>query len=280
MTLPLRSSDPTVARSGAAAPARGASAGALRKMLVERFPGSVLLPERVVPPIPTGLEALDAILPGGGLPRGRVVVWQSAAGGATALVRAAAGGLLARGERVAWIDGARRLGPHWVDGPLVVRPAAPELALRAAEILLRSGGFALVVLGGVEPDQTAMLRLSRMAHEGGGGFVAITSRTLGASLRLTSRYLLAQYSGPRNPFGERALIDTVAVEIEARAPGWQSRTVLRIPVAPCDFRMALEPGLPDRRGVTGEPAGRISGRPGGSPRVGPSRRRHRRRLEA
>jgi hypothetical protein len=226
------------------------SATALRDLLANRFPDAVLLPERAAPPLPTGLVELDRILPGGGLPRGRMVAWQLA-GGAAAVLRAAAAGVLARGERVAWVDGARVLGPQWTDGPLVVRPARPELALRAAEILLRSGGFALVVLSGIDPDPTGMLRLSRMAHEGGGSFVAVTSRTLSASLKLSSRFLPAEYSGALDPFGSLARLETVAIAVEARAPGWSARARLRFPCAALDLRLALDPGLPDRRGALG-----------------------------
>jgi hypothetical protein len=229
------------------------TSGALRTLLANRFPDAVLLPERTSAPLPTGFAPLDAILPNGGLPRGRLVVWQRAqgGGGTTAVLRTAAAGILARGERVAWVDGQRLLAADWPDGPLLVRPSSPELALRATEILLRSGGFALVVLTGVDPDATDMLRLSRMAHEGGGGFVAATARTLTASLRLSSRYVPAEYHTSSGPFGERARIDTVAIAVEARASGWKSSATLRLPVSSFDLRLALETGLADRRGVGG-----------------------------
>ena len=224
-------------------------AGSLRAQLQERFPNAVPLPERVVPPIPTGLAMLDGILPHGGLPRGRLTVWQSPLGGAGALLRAASLSIVDRGERVAWIDGARTLGHQWIDGPLVVRPASPELALRAAEILLRSGGFALVVLAGIDPEPTAMLRLSRMAHEGGGGFLAVTRRSLTASLRLTSRYLPEKHRIVPGPFGHSAAIVSVAITIESRAPGWKAATTLHVPFVSHDLRLSLDPELPDRRGA-------------------------------
>jgi hypothetical protein len=222
---------------------------ALRALLVERFPDAVALPDRSVRPVPTGIGEFDRILPNGGLPRGRMVAWQRQAGGATALLRAACSGLLSRGERVAWIDGANTLGAHWTDGPIVVRPDGPELALRAAEILLRSGGLALVVLTGVDPDQSQMLRLSRMVHEGEGAFVALTERTLTASLRIVSSYLPDRYRWALGPFGEVAAVEAVAVRIEARAPGWSADTVLFLPARFHDLRLSLEPGLADRRGL-------------------------------
>ncbi|MGE0553822.1 MAG: hypothetical protein AB7R55_10380 [Gemmatimonadales bacterium] len=220
----------------------------LRRALHARFPEAVLLPERSVPPLVTGFAPLDRLLPNGGLPRGRLVVWRGQGGGATAILRTTAMSLLARGERVAWIDGRRVLSDQWADGPLVIRPRDPELAFRAAEILLRSGGFALVVLAGADPDSTATLRLTRMAHEGGGGFVAVTDRTFTASLRIESRYLIEEFERSVDPFGDLARLDRVALRIEARAPGWQAHTTLRLPLSPFALRMALDPELPDRRG--------------------------------
>jgi hypothetical protein len=223
--------------------------GALRALLVERFPDAVALPERSIRPVATGVEPFDRILPNGGLPRGRVVVWQRQIGGATAVLRAAVSGLLAKGERVAWVDGQNTIGPHWTAGPIVVRPKNRDVALRAAEILLRSGGLTLVVLTGVDPDQTEMLRLSRMVHEGEGAFVAITERTLTASLRLVSSYQPDRFRWIPGPFGEAAMVESVAVLVEAKAPGWSARTTFLFPVRSHDLRLSLEPDLADRRGL-------------------------------
>lgn len=236
MTAAVRSLHPTLDQ------------GALKRLLIERFPDAVLLPERTVPPVPTGLADFDRVFPGGGLPRGRVVVWQVQAG-ATAVLRAACGGILRRGERVAWIDGLRSLGADWIDGPLLIRPRDPAMALKAAEILLKSGGFSLVVLGGVDPDQQAMLRLSRMVHEGQGGFVALTSRTLTASIRLTSRFLLDRFRWAAGPFGEVAAVEAVSLELTATAPGWSRAATFTLPAPSHDLRLALDPCLADRRGA-------------------------------
>jgi len=221
----------------------------LRALLVDRYPGAVLLPEQSTPPAPTGIAAIDRILPNGGLPRGRVVTWQAPTGGATAILRAACHERLAQGERAAWIDGLHTLGSHWIDGPLVLRPRSPELARKAAEILLRSGGFGLVVISGAPLDHGDMLRLSRMVHEGGGAFVALTSQRLAASLRITSRYLLERFSWSPGPFLWPARVDRVGLEIGAKAPGWNAHTVLELPLDSHDLRFALEPGLADRRGL-------------------------------
>lgn len=221
---------------------------ALRTLLTERFPGAVLLPERPIPVFATGLQAFDRILPNGGLPRGRITVWQSLAGGGTAVLRSAVASSLGRGERVVWIDGGRSIGPHWSDGPLVIRPPTTEMARKAAEILLRSGGFGLVILTGVPLDSAAMLRLSRMVHEGGGAFVALAEAHHTAMIRVTSRYLMNAMRSVANPFGEVASIEQVAIRIEARSPGWHAHTLLELPVRSHDLRMSGTPGVADRRG--------------------------------
>ncbi len=221
---------------------------ALRRLLVERFPDAVLLPDRASPPVATGLAEFDRIFPQGGLPRGRLVAWPTQVG-ATAVLRAACHGLLQRGERAAWVDGQRALGGEWIDGPLVIRPRDESLALKSAEILLRSGGFSLIVLTGVEPDQSALLRLSRMVHEGQGAFIAVSPRTLTASIRLSSRFLLDRFRWSVGPFGEVAAVETVALEVAATAPGWSRSATLTLPAASHDLRHALDPDLADRRGA-------------------------------
>lgn len=222
--------------------------GALRTLLAERFPDAVVLPDRRVPSFPTGVLDFDQILPNGGLPRGRITVWQSLTGGGTAVLRASVSASLGRGERIAWIDGARSIGPQWNDGPMVIRPRSPDLARKAAEILVRSGGFGLVVLTGVPLDSAAMLRLSRMTHEGGSAFVALADAHHTAMLRIVSRYVPRDISVLASPFGDPALIERIAVRVEARSPGWHAHTLLTLPVRPHDLRLSLTPGLADRRG--------------------------------
>src|SRR5688572_17519676 len=49
---------------------------ALREALEQRFPNAKPLVFRTAGAVSTGLAALDAMLPGGGLPRGRLSLWQ------------------------------------------------------------------------------------------------------------------------------------------------------------------------------------------------------------
>lgn len=222
---------------------------ALRNLLVERFPDAVLVPDRATPPLPTGFSVFDRLLPNGGLPRGRMVTWTSLEGGATAVLRAACASLLGTGQRVAWIDGARTIGPSGFDGPLIVRPDDGALALRSAEILLRSGGFALIVMTGCDPEHQGMLRLSRMVHEGQGAFVALTARSLTATVRVSSRFLLDRFRWATGPFGDVAAVESVAIEITVKASGWSRSAFLNLPAASHELRLSVEPGLADRRGT-------------------------------
>jgi hypothetical protein len=236
---------------GAPTPTPTTTPANLRALLIEKFPTAVVLPERRQAVFPTGIGAIDRILPNGGLPRGRITVWQSPMTGGTAVLRAAVSESLGRGERVAWIDGARSLGPHWETGPLVVRPRSPDLARKAAEILLRCGGFALVVLTGLDLDSGGMLRLSRMVHEGGGAFVALTASAHTAMLRLSSRMLYDRLRASSGPFGDLALIERVTIRVEARSPGWSAHTLLHLPTRHHDLRLPFDPDLADRRGDLG-----------------------------
>ncbi len=221
----------------------------LRSLLEERFPDAAPLTHQTVHPVATGIQRLDAILPGGGLPRGRLSVWMPQ-GGATAILRAACHTTVRAGERAAWIDGLGTIaGQFWDEGPVLVRPSNRRNALRCGEELLRCGGFALVVLAGAEPAGTEMVRLSRAAREGGGAFVALTTHTSMASLRVTSRLAPHGYLWRKGPFGDPADAHSATVYVSAQSLGWNRQTEFQLPIVPHDGRMALEVGLPDRRGV-------------------------------
>jgi hypothetical protein len=109
----------------------------------------------------------------------------------------------------------------------------------------------LVVLTGLDLDSAAMLRLSRMVHEGGGAFVALTTAHHTAMLRLSSHFLPDQLRASTNPFGEIAKIERVTIRIESRSPGWNAHTLLHLPARHHDLRLPFEPSLADRRGDLG-----------------------------
>ncbi len=220
----------------------------LRLLLEQRFPDATPVTHRTAEPVATGIQLFDAILPGGGLPRGRLSVWMPQ-GGATAILRAACLTVASTGERSAWIDGLGTVaGQFWDEGPVLVRPANRRNSLRAAEELLRCGGFSLIVLTGSEPAGTEMVRLSRAAREGGSAFVALTSHTSMASLRLVSKIMPHSYVWRRTPFGDPAEACSASIRVRAQSLGWNRHADIRVPVVQHDLRSTLEPGLPDRRG--------------------------------
>ena len=221
----------------------------LRALIEQRFPNAVPLHQRSTDPVASGVEALDRILPGTGFPRGKLSIWEPN-GGVSAVLRATCRSTLTMGERAAWVDGALTVaGSYWDDGPLLLRPKTRVHALRAAEELMRCGGFGIVVLTGVDPHGTETVRLTRAAREGGSALVTLSRDSGLASLRITSRLLPNSYRWRRDPFGDPAEAQLVVMRVRARSPGWNAATEFGIPVMPHELRLALEPGLADRRGL-------------------------------
>jgi hypothetical protein len=222
----------------------------LREALERRFPEALPLVPGAAAGVGTGIQALDALLPGHGLARGRLTAWRPG-GGATAVLRSACEAVVRRGERSAWIDGAGVQGADfWRDGPLLIRPATEREALASAEELLRSGGFALVVLTGVghEAGREAV-RLARAARAGGAAFVAGVAEAMVAHLRVVSRIAPRGYRWRYDPFGEPVQVVAVQLEVEASTLGWSGRSTFELPVRTHHPRLSPEPRLVDRRGA-------------------------------
>jgi recombination protein RecA len=224
----------------------------LRRALEERYGATLPVRYGSAQVVGTGVAALDALLPGGGLPRGRLTQW-APGGGATAVLRTACAAAVERGERAAWVDGAGTLvAEQWSASLLLLRPASEVAALLAAEELLRSGGFALVVLSGAG-DRLARdgvsVRLTRGARAGGSVFVAITERAPVAQLRLKSRVPVDGFTWLHDAFGEPVAAQSVRVEVEASALGWSGHTAFTLGVLERGERVAAESGLADRRGA-------------------------------
>ncbi len=222
----------------------------LRRLIAARFPDAVPLPERQREGIATGVQAWDRLLPGGGLPRGRPTLWDAGhSAAATALLAHASRATIAAGWRTAWIDGSHTLGPGWVDGPLVLRPRTPNLGLSFAELLLDSGGFALVVMAGVPLERTTLFRLARAAHEGGGAFAVIADGHLPAALTLRSNWLAGSAVKATSPSGEVARLISLPVSLEVTTSGMKKTAVIGCTVPSHEVRQRLTPGLVDRRGA-------------------------------
>jgi hypothetical protein len=227
------------------------SIAALRALIEQRFPDATPLTggAQTAEQVATGIDALDRVLPNGGLPRGRLSVW-APQGGATAILRATCYSVVLQGERSAWIDGDNTVaGAFWSNagGLYLVRPKTRIHALRAAEEMLRSGGFSVLVLAGTEPQGTETVRLTRAAREGGAALVSIGTAASMASVRLTSK--LMRYRWRRTPFGDPAEAQDVTVRVHARSVGWNAHTDFPIPVTHHELRLSLESELADRRGL-------------------------------
>ncbi|CAN5729648.1 hypothetical protein BH23GEM10_BH23GEM10_08020 [soil metagenome] len=243
----------------------------LRDALERRFPEAVPLGRgtaataATAATVATGIAVLDGLLPGGGLVRGRLTLWQPG-GGATAVLRAAGDAVVARGERAAWIDGAGvQVADAWRRGPLLVQPAAGSsgssgssnwagssgaAVLESAVELTRSGGFGLIVIAGAERETgREAVRLSRAARAGGAALVVMTAEAAVAPLRVRSRLTPDGYRWRLNPFGEPVDVVSVRVEVEAAAMGWSGRCAFDLPLRSHGARLAPEAGLVDRRGA-------------------------------
>jgi hypothetical protein len=127
----------------------------LRTRIIQYFRDATRLEEESGVAIPTGWAALDAVLPGGGLAPGETAVLEgSAGGGALALAAAWAKSALVHGEPVAIVDTFGSALPHaFLDVPsgrdapplFLIAPPEPRHAWAAIDIVLRGGGFGLVV---------------------------------------------------------------------------------------------------------------------------------------
>lgn len=234
---------------GSAATSAAGTLRGLRELLDRNFPDAIPVPRQRTEVVATGIGELDGILPNGGFPKGRLSVW-APRGGATAVLRAACRQAVSNGERAVWVDAAGTIaGAFWEPGPVLIRPKSRLHALRAAESLLRSGGFAIVVLAGADPGGTENVRLSRAAHEGGGACVALTPSASTAALRASSTIRPGGYVWRRDPHGDPAAVDAATLDVRVMSLGWHRRARLVIPVLRDELRLALGLDLPDRRGV-------------------------------
>src|ERR1700683_278735 len=102
--------------------------------------------------VPSGFAELDALT--GGLPRGRLTeIYGPASSGRTSLGLAVLAMRTAYGEACAWVDASDSLDPYSAHRMgaalrrlLWVRCCRLEQAIQAADLLLASAGFGLVVL--------------------------------------------------------------------------------------------------------------------------------------
>lgn len=221
---------------------------------------------------PTGLAPLDRLL-GGGLPEGCIVELGALGGAASALAARVAARFTREGRLVAWLDRGDAFDPRaaaeaGVELPRLLwcRPVEDREALRAADALLASGAFPLVVFDLRDPRQPkrrvgfaqgAWLRLARDAEaarasllvlgEGAGSFAAATL----APVRRRSRFL---GTGPGRTYEGME----VAWRLERNKLGLQPGEASLFFRAPSHFLRDLPAPAPGQKRVEKEakPAGR------------------------
>ena len=234
-------------------------------------------PPPPTPALPTGVAALDAVLVGGGLPRGRLTEILGPTGsGKTTLTRAVVESTVAAHGWVAYVDAQRTLDARdWVHlgdavGVWIIRPRDAGRAAWCADVLLRSGAFALVVLDGAPAlTKSAAVRLTRLARESNAVLVLLADRTGAASQLGGAVRLLVERTTPgkrRHPppithhpppvegdgWGVVGAPRTIAVRVEK---GGTLRTVEVRCAIGVARRLCTHPEVPDRRGVARGPVG-------------------------
>ena len=213
------------------------------------------------PGLATGLAALDAALPNRGLPRGRLTELVGAPGsGKTTLVRRMVERAVGDGWWVAYVDAARTLAPRdWAHvgttGLWVVRPGEAARGAWCADVLLRSGAFALVVLDGAPMlARGVAVRLTRLAREADAAFLVLGDDAKASELAGSLRLRVARQSERttrRRSIGDVATrqVERITVVIEKGGP-YQTVNLGEvnrgIEVA---RRVRTHPEVPDRRGV-------------------------------
>jgi energy-coupling factor transporter ATP-binding protein EcfA2 len=241
-------------------PVTDAARPASLAMLRQRLASVTEAPHAEVRALATGVAVLDAALTRGGIPCGRLTELLGARGaGKTTLLRHLVRATIARGLWVAYVDAARTLAPRdwaaaaraeparahgggggspalWMVRPPRGEPHSRPRAAWCAELLLRSGAFALVVLDGAPPLTSAVaVRLARLARDGGSAFVVAAdddaaAAALGGALRLR--------------VARSKRVDRITVEKGGR------RTTVEVEhERTLAHRVCAHPEVPDRRGV-------------------------------
>ncbi len=273
------------------------SIAALRQQLAEIVEGG----RPAMPGLATGMAALDAVLPGHGLPRGRLTEITGAPGsGRTTIARQLVAATLRAGWWVAYVDAARTLAPRdWAalgahDSLWVVRPDDPARGAWCADVLLRSGAFGLVVLDGApalsRPVAVRLVRLARASdaafvllapdgqHAGVAGALQLRVQRVRAKRKTEPFDLTARLEGPARAGAIGAGAGTGAparpeprrlfITIEKGGPAQR----VEVECASDEVRHAArrvreDPQVPDRRGVA-----RRGGKPRAKQHVADSRR--------
>jgi hypothetical protein len=209
--------------------------GSLARASELRFAGAGALVWRL------GWPELEAALPGG-VPRGQVIEWAGPrSAGKTTALRQMVWAVRDAGAGAAYVDGTGTLTPApWVGGKSglgepapfwVVRPPEPSDVLAAAEELVRSGAFGLVIAEGASWSRGLVIRLQRLARGTGAALVAVVDRS--------GRVPMA---GFRVRFSSDPRRRSYRVQVQGRGPIREVSYVHGLP-----YRLPEDSGLPDRR---------------------------------
>jgi hypothetical protein len=166
-------------------PVPSQTVSALRSLLAARFPERTRKPHGGVP---ASVGPVDDAL-GGGLPAGRLTELVSAvpSGGGQTVVASLIAATQAARQRIALVDGSDAFAPEAVPGDMLrhlvwVRCRTPEQAFSVADILVRDGNYAVVVLDLRGCAERALRRTPaslwyRLQRAAEGGSVAVLVQT-------------------------------------------------------------------------------------------------------
>jgi hypothetical protein len=208
----------------------------------------------------------------GGIPRGRLTELHGPlGGGSTTLVRAIAIQAVKAKRWVAYIDAERTLAPKdWAalgkTGRFwTIRPKAPEQAPWCADVLLRSGAFALVILDSAPPLTRAIaIRLERLARDRNAALLVLSegersSAVLGATARIHCERLPSAFGLRPSALDLRRLSlvrqrsvapsTSLRITVEKGGAGGSPHVVEIAYATPLARRLCAHPEVPDRRGV-------------------------------
>jgi hypothetical protein len=208
---------------------------------LRRGGGPAAAPRRLA----TGLVDLDRLL-GGGFARGRLSeVAGPVSSGRTSLALALLARVTRKGEVAAAIDAADAFDPASaraagarLDRVLWVRPPGTREALKSAERLLETGGFALLLLDLARPDAEAGPRVAgsawpRLARAAAAAETAVV--VLSAGRQTGTAADLAVEMGPARPgfTGTPPLLEGLEVEaVLVRRRGGPAQQSVRVRLGP------------------------------------------------
>jgi hypothetical protein len=199
------------------------------------IPSRLLLDHPVRDRLPTGIPDVDARL-GGGIPAGAMTEWiGGVSAGLTGLVFSLLAGATARDEAVAYMDTDDRFDPLSAErrgielGRLLwIRCGGRvDRALKAADLIVRAGGFSVLVLDLADTPQArlgripfaAYLRLQRAVKQTPTALIVTTCRPLaGTAAAMTVR---VQRSGAA--WSGRCATSRLLEGIRSDAPGINRR---------------------------------------------------------